>query len=149
MSQKCCGGPYRHHTTCCDVKYYLSLHFCDLLYSYTDYMLVDFLGAPGAVRVWTGNARFTRRGGRKHGDRLLNILPGVSFRAFWGRFPFLQHRSLNVPFMDVIRAKRVSNCYMQEKKKLTVCVSGCSVNLGFSVRSANRIRPKHGIPLPV
>ena len=32
-----------------------------------------------------------------------------------------------------IRAKRVSNCYMQEKKKLTVCVSGCSANLGFSV----------------
>ena len=35
------------------------------------------------------------------------------------------------------------------KKKLTVFLSGCSVNLGFSGRSANRIRPKHGIPLPV
>ena len=36
-----------------------------------------------------------------------------------------------------------------KKKKLTVCVSVCSANLGFSVRSANRIRPKHGIPLSV
>ena len=25
----------------------------------------------------------------------------------------------------LIRAKRVSNCYIQEKKKLTVCVSVC------------------------
>ena len=25
----------------------------------------------------------------------------------------------------------------------------CSANLGFSVRSANRIRPKNGIPMPV
>ena len=35
----------------------------------------------------------------------------------------------------IVRAKRVSNCYMQEKKKLTLCVwmSVCSVNLGFSV----------------
>ena len=35
----------------------------------------------------------------------------------------------------LIRAKRVSNCYMQEKKndRLSVCLSGCSVNLGFSV----------------
>ena len=34
-----------------------------------------------------------------------------------------------------IRAKRVSNCYMQEKKtdRLSGCVSGCSDNLGFSV----------------
>ena len=43
-----------------------------------------------------------------------------------------------------IRAKRVSNCYMQEKKtdRLSVCLSGCSDNLlvlvgknclGFSV----------------
>ena len=31
----------------------------------------------------------------------------------------------------------------------TVRLCGCSANLGFSVRSANRIRPKHGIPLPV
>ena len=29
-----------------------------------------------------------------------------------------------------------------------VCVCGCTANLGFSVRSANRIRPKDGIPLP-
>ena len=35
------------------------------------------------------------------------------------------------------------------KKKKTDRLSGCSANLGFSVRSANRIRPKHGIPLPV
>ena len=34
-----------------------------------------------------------------------------------------------------------------KKKKLTVCLSGCSANLGFSVKSANRTRPKHGIPL--
>ena len=30
---------------------------------------------------------------------------------------------------------------------MSVCV--CSTNLGFSVRSANRIRPKNGIPMPV
>ena len=40
-----------------------------------------------------------------------------------------------------------------QKKSLRVClcarVHACSTNLGFSVRSANRIRPKHGIPLPV
>ena len=39
---------------------------------------------------------------------------------------------------SIIRAKRVSNCCMQEKKKtdrLCVCLSWCSVNLGFSVRS--------------
>ena len=35
------------------------------------------------------------------------------------------------------------------KKKKTDCVCGCSANLGFSVSSANRIRPKHGIPLSV
>ena len=39
-----------------------------------------------------------------------------------------------------------------EKKKTDrlcgVCVCGCTANLGFSVRSANRIRPKDGIPLP-
>ena len=33
----------------------------------------------------------------------------------------------------LIREKRVSNCYIQEKKKLSVCVCGCSANLGFSV----------------
>ena len=47
-----------------------------------------------------------------------------------------------VSLSNFIRAKRVSNCYMQEKKKLTVCLSGCSDNLlvlvwknclGFSV----------------
>ena len=52
----------------------------------------------------------------------------------------------------IIRAKRVSNCYMREKKNDRlcgcVCVCGCTANLGFSVRSANRIRPKDGIPLP-
>ena len=47
----------------------------------------------------------------------------------------------------VIRAKRVSNCYIQKKKNVRVCV--CSTNLGFSGGSVNRIRPKHGIPLPV
>ena len=50
---------------------------------------------------------------------------------------------------EIIRAKRVSNCYMQEKKTDSLCVCGCSANLGFSARSANRIRPKHGIPLSV
>ena len=50
----------------------------------------------------------------------------------------------------IIRAKRVSNCYMQEKKNWpSVWMSVCSANLGFSVTSANRIRPEHGIPLPV
>ena len=34
-----------------------------------------------------------------------------------------------------------------QKKNLCVCV--CSANLGFSDRSANRIRPKNGIPTPV
>ena len=51
----------------------------------------------------------------------------------------------------LIRAKRVSNWYIQ-KKSLRVCpcarVHGCSTNLGFSVGSANRLRPKHVIPLP-
>ena len=55
---------------------------------------------------------------------------------------------LHINIRTFIRAKRVSNCYIQEKK-LTVCLSGCSANLGFSVKSANRTRPKHGIPLPV
>ena len=32
------------------------------------------------------------------------------------------------------------------KKKIRPCV--CSTNLGFSVTSANGIRPNHGIPLP-
>ena len=40
-----------------------------------------------------------------------------------------------------------------KKKSLRVCpcarVHRCSTNLGFSVGSANRLRPKHGIPLPV
>ena len=50
-------------------------------------------------------------------------------REVFGQFP-------------IIRAKRVSNCYIQEKKKLTVCVCGClcgcSANLGFSVRIFQR-----------
>ena len=40
-----------------------------------------------------------------------------------------------------------------QKKLLRVCpcarVHGCSTNLGFSVGSANRLRPEHGIPLPI
>ena len=47
-------------------------------------------------------------------------------------------------YIYIFRAKRVSNCYMQEKKtdRLSVCLSGCSDNLlvlvwknclGFSV----------------
>ena len=36
-----------------------------------------------------------------------------------------------------------------KKKTHSLCVCGCSANLGFSVRSANRIRPKNGIPLSV
>ena len=35
------------------------------------------------------------------------------------------------------------------KKKKTDSLCVCSANLGFSVRSANRIRRKHGIPLSV
>ena len=35
------------------------------------------------------------------------------------------------------------------KKNKTDCVCGCSADVGFSARSANRIRPKHGIPLSV
>ena len=36
------------------------------------------------------------------------------------------------------------------KKKIRPCarVHACSTNLGFSVTSANGIRPNHGIPLP-
>ena len=34
-----------------------------------------------------------------------------------------------------IRAKRVSNCYIQEKKNVRLC--GCSTNLGFSVENTN------------
>ena len=40
----------------------------------------------------------------------------------------------------------------QKKKSARVpCarVHACSTSLGFSIRSANRIWPKHGIPLPV
>ena len=40
-----------------------------------------------------------------------------------------------------------------QKKSLHACtrarVHACSTSLGFSVGSANRIWPKHGIPLPV
>ena len=35
----------------------------------------------------------------------------------------------------LIRAKRVSNCYIQEKKSVRLC--GCSTNLGFSVENTN------------
>ena len=51
-----------------------------------------------------------------------------------------------------IRAKRVSNWYIPKKKSARVScarVHACSTSLGFSIRSANRIWPKHGIPLPV
>ena len=41
----------------------------------------------------------------------------------------------------------IATCKKIKTDRLSV--SGCSVNLGFSVRSANRIRPKHGISLPV
>ena len=34
------------------------------------------------------------------------------------------------------------------KKNPSVCVCVCSTNIGFSVTSANGIRPNHGIPLP-
>ena len=34
------------------------------------------------------------------------------------------------------------------KKNPSVCGCVCSTNLGFSVTSANGIRPNHGIPLP-
>ena len=47
----------------------------------------------------------------------------------------------------LVRSKRVSNCDIPKKRSARVRV--CSSNLGFSVGSANRIRPKHGIPLPV
>ena len=52
----------------------------------------------------------------------------------------------------IIRAKRVSNWYIPQKKSARVPVwtaSARSTTLGFSVGSANRLRPKHGIPLPV
>ena len=35
-----------------------------------------------------------------------------------------------------------------QKKNPSVCGCVCSTNLGFSVTSANGIRPNHGIPLP-
>ena len=45
----------------------------------------------------------------------------------------------------------IATCKKRKTDRLSVCpdvrLSGCSVNLGFSVRSGNRIRPKHGIPL--
>ena len=47
-----------------------------------------------------------------------------------------------------IRAKRDSSFFFltdTSQKKVRVC----STNLGFSVRSANRIRPKNGIPMAV
>ena len=33
------------------------------------------------------------------------------------------------------------------RKKIRPCVGVCSTNLGFSVPSANGVRPNHGIPL--
>ena len=35
-----------------------------------------------------------------------------------------------------------------KKKNPSVCGCVCSTSLGFSVTSANGIRPNHGIPLP-
>ena len=52
-----------------------------------------------------------------------------------------------LPFF--IRAKRVSNCYIPKKTFVLCACCVCSTNLGFSIRSANRIRSKHGIPLSV
>ena len=44
------------------------------------------------------------------------------------------HYQYYVPLaLNIIRAKRVSNCYMQGKKTDRLCVSGCSANVGFSV----------------
>ena len=43
----------------------------------------------------------------------------------------------------------IATCKKNKTDRLCGCVCDCSANLGFSVRSANRIRPKHGIPLPV
>ena len=58
-----------------------------------------------------------------------------------------------VSFFFLVFFERSEFLIATSKKKKTdrLCVwmSGCSANLGFSVRSANRIRPKHGIPLPV
>ena len=45
-----------------------------------------------------------------------------------------------------IRAKRVSNNYIQRKKSV---ICACVRNIGFSGGSVNRIQPKHGIPSPV
>ena len=44
----------------------------------------------------------------------------------------------------------IATCEKKKPDRLCgcVCVCGCTANLGFSVRSANRIRPKDGIPLP-
>ena len=44
----------------------------------------------------------------------------------------------------------IATCEKKKTDRLCgcVCVCGCTANLGFSVRSANRIRPKDGIPLP-
>ena len=92
-------------------------------------------------------------------DRFFNLLwfpraccvPLLAF--FCSCVPLLAFRVVVLPLCllpFIIRAKRVSNCYMQEKKNWqSVCLSWRSVNLDFSVRSANRIRPKHGIPLSV
>ena len=46
----------------------------------------------------------------------------------------------------IVRAKRVSNCYWYIQK---IYICGCVRLILVLVWSANRIRPKHGIPLPV
>ena len=50
--------------------------------------------------------------------------------------PRQQCYKLKLYVVNIIRAKRVSNCYIQEKKKLTVCVDVCvdvRICFGFSV----------------
>ena len=42
----------------------------------------------------------------------------------------------------------IDTWYTPPKKSVRVCVCVCSTNLGFSVTSANGIRPNHGIHLP-
>ena len=57
------------------------------------------------------------------------------------RYPFLPF----LLFFDSLFERSEFLIDTSPQKDLSVC----STNLGFSVGSANRIRPKHGIPLPV
>ena len=72
---------------------------------------------------------------------------GISIAA-WQQ----QHGGLRLP-RSVLRGlllfERSEFLIDTSQKKKSARVHACLTSLGFSIRSANRIWPKHGIPLPV